>query len=134
MLDGHSYKSMIATQPSEDYIEIEPVTGATRKMKRSYTVTYSIVCADGSFDGCSSYGQLPFPSLDPFTKLEIPIFNVTEELYINDDKLVESVSYITKGHGRIWGWSAILTILAFASCTIACCFQSVFLMNTPVKK
>jgi len=47
-MDGRSYKEQIAMNPSENFIEIEPITGVMTHMKRSYTVVLNFVCYENS--------------------------------------------------------------------------------------
>ena len=103
------------------------------KMHRSYTVTYAIECLEDNGEKCD-YVEMPFPSLRAFQKSQIPIFNVTETIEIDNDAFIEDVAIITQCHSNIWTYSAVLTLLAVIFCTIACCFQSIYLMNTPVDK
>ena len=70
----------MASEPQIDYVRIEPITGVTTYMRRSYTITYSLECLTESTQPCSTYAELPFPSLDAFKNMQIPVFNVTEEL------------------------------------------------------
>ena len=88
----------MATEPSKDFIEIEPVTGVMTRMRRSYTMVYSIHCFDTQTNECQSYSQMPFPSLDMFKNKQFPVFNVTEELTINHEQFLNLVSYITDAH------------------------------------
>ena len=41
MMDGRKYSDQIAEIPSENYIEIEPITGVMTHMTRSYTVVFN---------------------------------------------------------------------------------------------
>ena len=124
------------TSPGENFIEIEPITGQMTRMKRSYTVVLSLECYDFSTVGeCSgSYGSLPFPSLKNFKNMQIPVYNITEEISIDHDALVSSIEYITFSHDRIWRWSYAFTLIAGVCCVLACCFQVIYWMNTPVQK
>ena len=50
-------------------------------MVRSYTMAYSNSCYEN--DHCTSYAQLPFPSLDKYKNKQIPIYMITEEITID---------------------------------------------------
>ena len=132
-VDERAYSEQIASTPGEDYIEIEPVTGLMTKMRRSYTVVYDIRCLSDNSETCN-YAQLPFPSLEQFKRLQVPIYNVTEEIVIDHEAFIDNVSIITASHSHIWTWSAILALFAFCCFTLACCFQCIYLMNTPVEE
>ena len=128
-------EELVASSPGENFIEIEPITGTMTRMKRSYTVVLSLECYDEStVTRCGKPAILPFPSLYEFKNQAIPIFNVTEEMSINRDSLFDSVSYITKSHSRIYHWSYAFTLIAAVCCILACCFQIIYWMNTPVHK
>ena len=72
-----------ATDSSESYVEIEPVTGVMTKIYRSYTMVFTLSCFDTQLSVCYNYGQMPFPDLDEFALVSIPIFNVTESITID---------------------------------------------------
>ena len=133
-MNGQPYKDEVATEPSKDFIEIEPVTGVMTRMRRSYTMVYSIHCFDTQTNECQSYSQMPFPSLDMFKNKQFPVFNVTEELTINHEQFLNLVSYITDAHLRIWSWSFYLSIISFICLFLAGCFQCIYLMNEPMKQ
>ena len=77
---------------------------------------------------------MPFPDLDEFALVSIPIFNVTESITIDKTKFKVSVKYITNRHNQIWSWSLTLFIIAFICCLLAALFQFIYWMNTPVKQ
>ena len=41
IMDGKIFSATVDTVPSENFIEIEPVTGIMTRMRRSFTVVYS---------------------------------------------------------------------------------------------
>ena len=132
-VDGVPYEELIAQTPSDNYIEIEPVTGVMTKMVRSYTMVFSIGCFEDAIEGsCQKYSQLPFPSLDAFRNKKWPIYNVTEEITIDHDAFIDSVGYITETHAQIWTWSFVLSMVTVTCLALAACFQCIWWMNTPV--
>lgn len=102
------------------------------KMKRSYTMVYSISCFRNG--NCPNYSQLPFPDLDVVKNKQIPMFTVAEELVIDGDKFEAQVGYITHNQQRIYHWSLWLSCIALVCCLLAGCFQFLWLMNTPIKQ
>ena len=78
-VDGVQMSTIVGTEPGDNFIEMEPVTGVTTKMRRSYTVVFSI----DSFNTTTGDDQLPFPSLDNFKQKKFPVFNVTEEIVVD---------------------------------------------------
>ena len=133
-MDGQKYVNQVSLVPSSNYIEIEPVTGTMTKMKRSYTVVYTITCYDTQTYQCKTYSQLPFPDLDPFKNKQFPVYNITEEITIDPKTFTQSVRYITNEHSRIYSYSLVLCIITFSCLTLACCFWSIFWINEPVVK
>lgn len=117
IIDNESLGDTIGVEPGDNYIDMEPVTGLTTKMKRSYTMVYSI----GVFND-TTMKQLPFPSLDNFVGKKFPLYNVTEEIEVDYSLFYDSVSYIGECHSRIYYWSLYLTILCFACVLLASCF------------
>lgn len=65
-LDGKPFTDQISTSPSQNYIEIEPLSGTMTLMNRTYTIVGGIKCFDSMVTDCKLYGELPFPSLDDF--------------------------------------------------------------------
>lgn len=72
--------------------------------------------------------------MEKFVGKKFPLFNVTEEIVVDNTKFFDSVNYISESHNRIYYWSLWLTIVCFACVLIASCFQCVYLMNTPVEQ
>ena len=133
-VDGKSYSSQFATSPGDNQLVIEPVTGVMTSMKRSYTMVLSLYCYENGVQFCSNYVQLPFPSLDQFKDMQLPVFSVTEEIIIDNDKFIDSVSYITNAHARIVSWSFALAMASLSTCLLAGLFWFIYWMNEPVKQ
>lgn len=105
-------------------------------MKRSYTVVYSTSClGDSGATNCVFKLQYPLASLYPsYTDKQFPMFNVTEEITIDHDMLLESVDYIASDRKQIYSLTLALTLTTFILILLVCCFQLVYWMNTPVEE
>ena len=97
-------------------------------MRRSYTMVFSI----SSYNSTTGDDQMPFPSLDNFRQKKFPVFNVTEEIVVDHDMFIDSVSYINTSHNRIYNWSLFLSIITLVCICLAGCFQLIYWANTPV--
>ena len=100
--------------------------------KKEYTIVFVFNCFKETLSKCSR-PALPFPAFDNLNGKAFPVFEITEEIVINPDKLDGRMDAIFSNHYNMILCGIILTSIAFSAFILASLFSFVYYMNNPVK-
>ena len=89
-------------------------------------------CFKETLSKCSR-PALPFPAFDNLNGKAFPVFELTEEIVIDEKRLDERMDVIYKNHRKMTICSIVLTTLAFSAFIFASLFSFVYHMNNPVR-
>ena len=119
--------------PGEFVLEVEPNTGIMTRTKTESTIVFTFDCYKSEPSRCKY--MLPFPAFDELKGKSFPVFELTEEIVIDQAKLNATAGmqavFENRDHMVICG--AILTAVGFGAFILASLFSFIHYMNDPLK-
>ena len=103
------------------------------RTRTSFTVVFTFDCYVDDPSSCE-YPSLPFPDFDDFRGQSFPVFEITQEIKIDQTQLDLRMAEVYGNHNKMILCGSLLTALAFAGFTLASLFYFIYFMNNPIKQ